>query len=919
VIAPAHSSRPNGAQRGLARPLGQFVLLGVVLVTPWLFGGVLASTQAWLFVGAIVALGCWFAAALRERSSRFALPVAIVPLICAIALGVFQLVPLPRNVDTLLSPGGAELRKDLQSERTSSDAVRAAGVGMPAMAERQPISLYPASTRSDLALLVLATIVFVLGAGLFSTPRSQIWLCGLIAVNGAALAFFGLIHRLTWSNLLYWKVPLAQGGAPFGPFVNQNNAGGFLNLCLAGTVGMAVWVMGRRGPSGPRAGESRQFAGRKSLDPSRNRLLDFLSNLDGTTLTVIGLAVCIVAGILCSLSRGAGIAMVGSVILTSLLLLSARRRTLRTWCMGLIAIAALALVSWIGMSDTVQARFATLLDRKILSHSLIPHWRIALRAVPDFWCAGSGLGTYRFVYAPYEQQPCGSWFYHAENQYVEAMLVGGFVGLGLMLVTIGLVAIAGWQLLQKDSDARTFAFGIAGMLALTGQAIAAFFDFGLFIPANVLLFALLCGSICGRAAQLPRRGWMARLLALPTPRLLARVGATVLLASGVWGCLEIRSLGAVEVAMRHAKRVQVASRPLDHTRSSLSEKNHAPSQSDKKRTNSIASRIESDLSDAVDELGAAIENRPDDAEAHLEMAKLWVNLYRVRAVEQLHDETGRSAGDPDLWRATSPMVLHARAHQFASDGHAGDLDRLRREPVVHDNLDEALKHLALARRCCPLLPEVHLIMAQLCVLAVDPADDQIHIQRAQRTAPVSPDLFYRCGLLHLNAGRRDRAYQDWRRSLTLDPVYLSDILQVVGQELDSPGMVQKLLPDSPEVLVRLAQQQYAADEYATTRRLLIERARKLLGQVDLPADERHHLQAAVLALEGMNSEAIRNYRLAVQLRPNEAAWRYELALLLTKEGLLDDAHSEAKRCARMDPRNTGYRELLKQIHEARLK
>jgi tetratricopeptide (TPR) repeat protein len=214
---------------------------------------------------------------------------------------------------------------------------------------------------------------------------------------------------------------------------------------------------------------------------------------------------------------------------------------------------------------------------------------------------------------------------------------------------------------------------------------------------------------------------------------------------------------------------------------------------------------------------------------------------------------------------------------------------------------------------------VHLIMAQLCVLAADPTDDQVHLERACRLAPVNPDLLFRCGLLDFNAGRPDRAYESWRRSLTLSSRYLTDILDMMGQELETPGMVQKVLPDSPELLVRLAQKQYAADEHANLRRLLVERAEELIEQVDLPADERHHLRGSVLALKGVNSEAIKSYADAVKLRPNEVVWRYEFALLLKREGLLDEAHAQAKQCARMAPAEREYRELLEQIHEARLK
>ena len=107
---------------------------------------------------------------------------------------------------------------------------------------------------------------------------------------------------------------------------------------------------------------------------------------------------------------------------------------------------------------------------------------------------GSGLGTYRYVYYQYQRQPCGSWDYHAENQYLETLIECGLPGIALMLTMIVVVAIAGWRLLRARVGRRTGAFAIAGIFALCGQAIANFFDPGLYAPANMVGLALWCGA-----------------------------------------------------------------------------------------------------------------------------------------------------------------------------------------------------------------------------------------------------------------------------------------------------------------------------------------------------------------------------------------------------------------------------------------
>ncbi len=877
--------------------LAQVVLTGLVTVTPWMFGGVYVDTQVWLFAGVLIALACWLTKELTSRRHCTVLPMAIVPLACAVGIGILQLIPLQGRTRALLSPFGTQLREQLQSEESPSEGSLVANLGIGARAERQPISLYPASTRRDLALFGLGAAAFVLGAALFCTPQAQMWLCGLIALNGAALAFFAMVQRLTCNNLLYWTFPPVQGGSPFGPFVNQNNAGGFLNLCLAGAVGSTVWAVDRARSSGSSTEAVPLTENRTLLARAWWRSSGLLARLEGAVLFTVAFTVCIVAGILCSLSRGAGIAMIGATIVGTLAVFCARRRRLRVWGIGIVAMAGLALVGWVGMRDSVHARFATLLDQEAMSqHGLLLHWPSGLNAVPDFWLAGSGLGTYRYVYGLYQERLQESWFYHAENQYLETLVDGGIVALGLMLSMIALVGIAGWRLLRTDSDASTFAFGIVGIFMLSGQAIAVLFDFGLYIPANMLLFALLCGAVSGRAAELAKRERSAErrlptiLLALPGGRWVTTSLAALLLAANVLGCLEIRRAAATEVALRGM--------PLDEM---------------------PAEALPDVLMERLGRLEAAIEDRGDDADAQHGAASLWTELYRARAFEQLRAEGIPGSDDDVLWLATSPMVIHGRAHDFARHDLSSELEKLRAEPVIRDHLHKALARLVLARRACPLLPEVHLAVAELCFLTIDPADDQVHIDRARRLVPADPGLLFRCGLLELQAGRCDSAYEDWRQSLTLSLRCLDDVLAIAGQDLERPGVIEKLLPDSPGLLVQLARQRYRAEQHAPLRRLLVRRAEALAEQGALPQDELYYLRGSIFGLKEVYPKAIENYARAVALRPEDVVWRYELALLLEREGRFGEAHRQATRCARLDPRRREYRDLLQRIHQTRLR
>jgi len=245
--APVHPSASRLQLRDLPGIGSQLVAGAVVCVTPWIFGGVQASIQPWLAAAVACALVLCLGQVISRGGLRAGGLAATALLLAGLGLVAFQLLPLDRSLHERLSPHGVALRKEMESSAPSTDASLAEHLGIPAIPNKRPLSLYPAATRRELTLLSMAAGMFLVGAVSFAAPRAQQWLWILIASNGALLVFLGIVQRLTWNGLLYWQVPLTEGGGPFGPFVNQNNAGGFLNLCLAGALGWTSMPLGKRG------------------------------------------------------------------------------------------------------------------------------------------------------------------------------------------------------------------------------------------------------------------------------------------------------------------------------------------------------------------------------------------------------------------------------------------------------------------------------------------------------------------------------------------------------------------------------------------------------------------------------------------------------------------------------------------------
>jgi hypothetical protein len=117
--------------------------------------------------------------------------------------------------------------------------------------------------------------------------------------------------------------------------------------------------------------------------------------------------------------------------------------------------------------------------------------------------------------------------------------------------------------------------------------------------------------------------------------------------------------------------------------------------------------------------------------------------------------------------------------------------------AVSENLPRAIGHLQSARSLCPLLPEIHLLLAELTVLADEDADNRADLRRVRLTAPGQPAILTRCGLLELQAGRIELACQSWKNSLALAPDQFAEILRVARPSIDLAKHISRLVPIRP--------------------------------------------------------------------------------------------------------------------------
>ena len=1013
-------------------------LLLVLFVTPWFFGGVWASVQWVLLLILAILLSLELVGRFGDEKRPGLIPTAWMPLIIGIALGIFQLIPWTPSLANRFAAESQQWQQEFTEPVPSSTTLqlttkRATDTTLKRVTTR---SLYTVATREYLALLCLATAVLILSSLHLVDRQSILWLCTSSAVCGAAISFFGLIQRLSWNGKFYWLFePMYGGWESFGPFVNRNNAGGFLNMCLAAGLGILIWTHGaplekstestqprrrhrsqsRQSPSRRRSsGRTIDQTGRSSEHPSNasqsskaqipqgsedtesgrasrhhgdviypsdvqttrpdfsrrsfsQAISRYLGELNAPRLGAIALVAFMVGGVFCTASRGSILAMFAATMATvaSLAMHSGNRK----YAAGLlfVMVAGLGLMSWAGQSDFVKSRFEDMVTDKQYETGRVPNWLEALETVPDFWAAGTGLGTYRFVYERFQHRYLSDIsHFHAENQYIQALVEGGVIALFLLLAAIALVIIAITKLYRAGGITNTV-LAVMGTFALVSQAVGGSFDFGLYIPSNTILMASICGAVIGRATLLTiwpshdldhihplgsydadsdslgpiksrspalasedadvipgtahtrstrrshrrpgtsrhKQPTASRLIAFKAPNSFIALIIGLLGLGCLFGSLELNKAAKIAVAMRESS-LDIISEMDDPDK----------------------------ISYAMSNLVKVLPQRWDDALAHRRAAVILMQLYQAETYQQLlsekqsksdlsateqesTDTEDKSSRDEDLWQRSSVWHLHGTIRELLRKGDRKAIEQLLQQPTVKDRLLPAMKHVIIARDAACTIPQLHYMVAELLASNAPNANDQIYLDRAKTLAPGDASLWYWAGLLDLNNDRKDAACQSWHHSLTLSDVHLNDIIENARGKLTLRDLLEKVLPKRSDILLKVIQRNFLGDDKIKVRNIFLQRAEEFIETTDLPSAEMAYVKGSIYGLQGRTTEAAAELKQAVTFDGSQLNWRFEYARRLLELEEFEEALNQVKILQSERPSRGVYRRLRKEINRKR--
>ena len=458
------NTRLTGNNNVMIRHSGMFKLVAVcfllliVCLGPRPFGSGLVRERTLLdacaFLALAFALGAGGPLPPRRGMALAALGVAAVG-----GLGLLQALPWPRAVAEFLVPVAA------------ADGQAAAEL-LGVEAASFSLSTAPGVSRA-VALHWLAVAAAMTAACLVGRERRH---RRLLLGAFLAVAVFQVIYGAdTWfdhQNRI-WNVEAGYGSERLrGTFVNSNHTAMYLSFATVTTFASLWWAVRRA-----------RFQG--SVE---QRLTLVVAPALTFLLLFVGLAF--------TGSRGGLVAAVLALLCQAVLLTLPRQRLAGGVLAFLGILVGLGGVAWFSW----ERGFGRLLSTSAFEVAWSSRWTVWAESWGLFRSApltGTGLGTFRQAF-PTVQPPdlVGSWT-HAHNDVLELLLTVGLLGTLPMLLAFGAACRSLWKVLLRGRRSEDRALALAGAGALAAALLHSLVDFGLTIPANAFLLAILLGLVGG--------------------------------------------------------------------------------------------------------------------------------------------------------------------------------------------------------------------------------------------------------------------------------------------------------------------------------------------------------------------------------------------------------------------------------------
>lgn len=321
-------------------------------------------------------------------------------------------------------------------------------------------SAYTHATSSALLLYAAyASAAFLITQTLTRTTQVR-YVATTLTAFGTLIALFAVLQSLSSNGKIYWLRTPRFGGWIYGPYVNHNHYAGLMEMLAPIPLVFAFSKYAR--------GRTRWIAAACAA---------FM----GATIFLSG-------------SRGGMAAYALQIALFFWFLFRERTRNGVALVLVAFLLVALASVAWIGGTE-VTGRISSVASNKqteIGSDVRFAVYRDSVHMFVQRPVLGWGLDTFAEVYPQFRSFYTNQRVNRAHNDYLELLTDTGVLGLGIgiwFLIAALRPAIRKARTWSGDVNG---AVALAALLAVSGILVHSFVDFNLHIPANAMLFYVLC-------------------------------------------------------------------------------------------------------------------------------------------------------------------------------------------------------------------------------------------------------------------------------------------------------------------------------------------------------------------------------------------------------------------------------------------
>jgi O-antigen ligase len=336
-----------------------------------------------------------------------------------------------------------------------------------------PISIVPRDTAAALGVFAAAALLFWTCRRICETGGIGRIVRGIAAI-GMLASLAAIIQHAENKTLLYgyWQ-PRDAGARPYGPFVNRNHFATWVVMACPLVFGYLL---------------ARAPAAREGLQISQ-RLVAAAKQL-GSIRVWLATAVCLMTlALLISTSRSGLIGLLGAFGVSVWLSRGRHAPHTRRWT--ILQGALLALVAlWFANFNSFAMRFDETLATLPSDRGRSAIWHDARHVIGDFPWTGTGAGTFGTAVIAYQTAEPGYSIGQAHNHYLQLAAEGGALAAVPAALTFACFLLLFGRRLAED-DGANYLVRVGAGAGLAGALLQSFWETGLRMPANAMLFAVL--------------------------------------------------------------------------------------------------------------------------------------------------------------------------------------------------------------------------------------------------------------------------------------------------------------------------------------------------------------------------------------------------------------------------------------------